>query len=92
MVDPLTKSPSYPETTNLSLEEIDYLFVHPSTKGAKKFFMKSAPVRESLKSRAEIEADIEQDGGLGAVGVTSAQVGGGEKYEKGSDADEKIEN
>lgn len=68
---------SYPETTRLSLEEIDWLFVKEGNKGIKQFYSRAGPVKESLKPLAEIERDLERDGdgegekgdGTGATGV-----------------------
>ena len=39
----------YPETANLTLEEVDYLFVKEGHKGAKQLWHRSAPVLISLK-------------------------------------------
>lgn len=51
---------SYPETKNLTLEEIDYLFIKDGKKGLKQFTTRSQPVLESLKPVEEIEADVEK--------------------------------
>ena len=51
----------YPETANLTLEEIDYLFTKEGNKGAKQLFKKSQPVIESLKNKSEIREDIEKN-------------------------------
>ena len=84
---------SYPETNQLSLEEIDYLFaknevVVPSN-GMRKLLRPTQPVLESLKPRAEIEADIENDGGLAEA--TMARNGGLDVEKESSQGDEKIE-
>lgn len=39
----------YPETANLTLEEVDYLFVKEGHKGIKQLWHRSAPVLISLK-------------------------------------------
>ena len=39
----------YPETANLTLEEVDYLFVKDGHKGVKQLWHRSAPVLISLK-------------------------------------------
>jgi hypothetical protein len=39
----------YPETANLTLEEVDYLFVKEGHKGVKQMWHRSAPVLISLK-------------------------------------------
>jgi hypothetical protein len=39
----------YPETANLTLEEVDYLFVKEGHKGIKQLWHRSAPVLLSLK-------------------------------------------
>lgn len=39
----------YPETANLTLEEVDYLFVKEKHKGIKQVWHRSAPVLVSLK-------------------------------------------
>lgn len=39
----------YPETANLTLEEVDYLFVKEGHKGFKQLWHRSAPVLISLK-------------------------------------------
>jgi hypothetical protein len=39
----------YPETANLTLEEVDYLFVKEGHKGIKQMWHRSAPVLISLK-------------------------------------------
>ena len=52
---------SYPETSNLTLEEIDFLFTKEGNKGAKKFMVRSQPVQESLKPVEQIEQDVEKN-------------------------------
>ena len=47
------------ETSNLTLEEIDFLFTKDGNTGVKKFAMRSRPVQESLRPVADIEADFE---------------------------------
>ena len=59
----LTHTYSYPETANLTLEEIDFLFTKEGNKGAKKFLARSQPVLESLKPVEQIEQDAEKAGG-----------------------------
>jgi hypothetical protein len=44
---------SYPETSNLTLEEVDYLFVKGSREGHHKFAGRSQAVRISLKEDVE---------------------------------------
>ena len=51
---------SYPETTNLTLEEIDFLFTKEGSTGLQKFGRRSQPVQESLKPVEEIEQDVEK--------------------------------
>jgi len=43
----------YPETANLTLEEVDYLFVKDGNSGLKKFTRRSEPVQASLKDDVE---------------------------------------
>lgn len=43
----------YPETSNLTLEEVDYLFVKDGNSGLKKFLRKAEPVQASLKDDVE---------------------------------------
>lgn len=43
----------YPETSNLTLEEVDYLFVKDGQKGIQQFLHRSAPVQISLKEDVE---------------------------------------
>jgi hypothetical protein len=40
----------YPETSNLTLEEVDHLFTAGGSHGIKKITTPSAPVQESLKA------------------------------------------
>lgn len=47
------KSNSYPETSNLTLEEVDYLFVKDGSHGIHKFTSKSQPVKISLSGDVE---------------------------------------
>lgn len=47
----------YPETSNLTLEEVDHLFTKDGSDGLKKFTRRSQPVQESLKPLEEIERD-----------------------------------
>ncbi|KAF2488091.1 putative MFS sugar transporter [Neohortaea acidophila] len=54
----------YPETSNLTLEEVDFLFTKEGNTGLRKFTRRSQPVLESLKPVAEIEADIEKHGDI----------------------------
>ncbi|KAH0353887.1 putative MFS sugar transporter, partial [Aureobasidium melanogenum] len=49
----LTASNSYPETSNLTLEEVDYLFVKEGSKGIHKFTGPSQPVKISLSGDVE---------------------------------------
>lgn len=51
---------SYPETKNLTLEEIDFLFIKDGKKGLKQLTTRSQPVVESLKPASEIEEDVEK--------------------------------
>lgn len=44
---------SYPETSNLTLEEVDYLFVKEGSKGIHKFTGPSQPVKISLSGDVE---------------------------------------
>jgi hypothetical protein len=44
---------SYPETSNLTLEEVDYLFVKDGREGVHKFTGRSQPVKVSLKEDVE---------------------------------------
>jgi hypothetical protein len=44
---------SYPETSNLTLEEVDYLFVKDGKEGIHKFAGKSQPVKISLSGDVE---------------------------------------
>jgi hypothetical protein len=44
---------SYPETSNLTLEEVDYLFVKDGREGIHKFTGRSQPVKVSLKEDVE---------------------------------------
>lgn len=60
----LTCPSSYPETSNLTLEEVDFLFTKEGNTGLRKFTRRSQPVLESLKPVAEIEADIEKHGDI----------------------------
>ena len=48
----------YPETSNLTLEEIDFLFTKDGNTGLRKFTKRSQPVQESLKPLEQIERDI----------------------------------
>lgn len=48
----------YPETSNLTLEEIDFLFTKDGSTGLRKFARRSQPVQESLKPLEQIERDI----------------------------------
>ena len=83
-------SNSYPETSRLSLEEIDWLFVKEGNKGTKQFFSRAGPVKESLKPVAEIERDLERDAGHDGAKTDEMEVTGvarGEHVEH--DTDEK---
>lgn len=85
---------SYPETNQLSLEEIDYLFIKEGNKGARKFFAKAGPVQESLKPKEQIERDLEREVGFDEVKGSNGDLRGGEETEhkeKGED-DEKSSN
>lgn len=55
----------YPETSNLTLEEIDFLFTKDGNTGLRKFGRRSQPVQESLKPNEQIqrEIDVEKAGG-----------------------------
>ncbi|KAK4494624.1 hypothetical protein PRZ48_013980 [Zasmidium cellare] len=53
----------YPETSNLTLEEIDFLFTKDGNTGLKKFTRRSQPVQESLKPIEEIERDKDLEKG-----------------------------
>lgn len=44
---------SYPETSNLTLEEVDFLFIKDGSKGIHKFTGPSQPVRISLSGDVE---------------------------------------
>jgi len=48
---------SYPETSNLTLEEVDYLFVKDGSHGIHKFTSKSQPVKISLSGDVEHGAE-----------------------------------
>lgn len=72
---PLIVYNSYPETANLTLEEIDYLFTKEGNKGAKQMFKKTQPVIESLKPKQEIREDLEKNQ------PELLQAGDSEKYE-----------
>lgn len=50
---------SYPETSNLTLEEIDFLFTKEGKKGVGQLKARSQPVQESLKPVEQIEQDVE---------------------------------
>lgn len=52
----------YPETNNLTLEEIDFLFTKDGNTGLRKFTRRSQPVQESLNPIEHIkrERDIEK--------------------------------
>jgi hypothetical protein len=65
----------YPETANLTLEEVDYLFVKEGHKGVKQLWHRSAPVLISLK----------EDVGIGAAEMGLAKDSE-EKREGKSDA------
>lgn len=65
-ISPLIHLRSYPETSNLTLEEIDFLFTKEGNTGLRKFARRSQPVQESLKPVAEIEADVEKHGSVSA--------------------------
>ncbi|KXT08016.1 hypothetical protein AC579_2532 [Pseudocercospora musae] len=56
----------YPETSNLGLEEIDFLFTKEGNTGLTKILKKSQAVKESLKSAAKIDHDVERSGALRA--------------------------
>lgn len=56
----LTKSQCYPETSNLTLEEIDFLFTEDGADGLRKFGRKSQPVQESLRPIEDISQDAEK--------------------------------
>ena len=49
----LIESNSYPETSNLTLEEVDFLFVKEGSKGIHKFTGPSQPVKISLSEDVE---------------------------------------
>lgn len=49
----LIRPNSYPETSNLTLEEVDYLFVKEGREGIHKFTGRSQPVRISLSGDVE---------------------------------------
>jgi len=54
----------YPETANLTLEEVDYLFVKEGHKGIKQLWHRSAPVLISLKEdvgRGAAEMGLTED-------------------------------
>ncbi|EME40962.1 hypothetical protein DOTSEDRAFT_91026 [Dothistroma septosporum NZE10] len=56
----------YPETSNLTLEEIDFLFTKDGNTGLRKFTRRAQPVQESLKPIEQIERDIGvEKGGVG---------------------------
>lgn len=59
----------YPETANLTLEEVDYLFVKEGHKGIKQLWHRSQPVLISLK----------EDVGQGAAEMAVGEDVGGEK-------------
>lgn len=46
----------YPETANLTLEEVDYLFIKDGNKGVKQIWHRSQPVVTSLKEDVERNA------------------------------------
>ncbi len=50
----------YPETKNLTLEEIDFLFIKEGKKGLAQFKERSRPVQESLRPAQEIAEDVEK--------------------------------
>ncbi|KAK5165291.1 uncharacterized protein LTR77_009389 [Saxophila tyrrhenica] len=50
----------YPETSNLTLEEIDYLFIKDGKKGVGQLKARSQPVQESLRPAEEIAEDVEK--------------------------------
>ena len=64
----------YPETANLTLEEVDYLFVKEGHQGIKQLWHRSAPVLISLK----------EDVGKGAAEMGMTE-GSAEKYEEKSE-------
>lgn len=80
----------YPETSNLTLEEVDYLFVKDGQSGLKKFTRRSEPVQASIKDDVEkgaaamhLEHSGVNEGGSHDDSVTSVRDGsvadGGEK-------------
>ncbi|CAK4030376.1 Myo-inositol transporter 1 [Lecanosticta acicola] len=72
----------YPETSNLTLEEVDFLFTKGGNTGLKSWTRKSQPVQESLRPVEETkrEKDLEKGRALG---------GDGEKFERVEVADDK---
>lgn len=50
----------YPETSNLTLEEVDFLFTKDGADGLRKFMRKSQPVQESMKPVAGLDRDLEK--------------------------------
>lgn len=70
----------YPETSNLTLEEIDFLFTTDGADGLHKFGRKSQPVKESLRPNEEILQDVER---------RRSSIGGTEKGEQVERIDDK---
>lgn len=83
-------SHSYPETKNLSLEEIDYLFTKDGNTGLKKFGQRSQPVQESLKPIGEIEKDVERQNSAAGIGEAQYIEGKEGKDEKSSEEELKM--
>lgn len=67
-----------PQTSNLTLEEVDYLFVKDGHTGLSKLTARSAPVQESLKPQADIEKDA-IGAGIISGGETEHVEGHGEQ-------------
>lgn len=87
----LTVHDSYPETNQLSLEEIDYLFITQGNRGTRKFLSKAGPVQISLKPKAQIEDDIEREVGSGEVkgAGREAPLSGETEHNENGEIDEK---
>ena len=61
-------SESYPETSNLTLEEVDYLFVKDGSHGIHKITSKSQPVKISLSGDVEHGAEKMSEDKRGSEG------------------------
>ncbi|PIA89310.1 hypothetical protein CB0940_06949 [Cercospora beticola] len=70
----------YLETSNLTLEEIDFLFTTDGADGLHKFGRKSQPVKESQRPNEEILQDVER---------RRSSIGGTEKGEQVERIDDK---